>query len=360
MMDVIVYSNLRKYIQDCLVGMGALKGASCQMSIEPITGGNRLNFIWVDNNDVTHTDHIDVMNGEDGTDGDDGLDGVSPTITVKKSTDNSYILTITDKNGSFDTPNLKGGGGGGGATELADLSDILLSELLAGDILKFDGEKWVNESTASGSLVSAVLTKDTMPTAGEELDHIAVLYVGETTANYTKGHIYLCSEVNSAYTWVELTQGGSGATSVDDWSQDIPFVVQTPKTGSYYYEEVNFTRKIAPNTTTIYKTSLPRNSGNMLHMYVRALGGKGSLGEITNYPANSSIRISDTEHYIIITNNTANTYTFNLQLVGNGTGYASNDSVVYCKNCNLNDADKAALIASLDGNEKAHFYTIND
>lgn len=33
--------------------------------------------------------------------------GFSPTIVVKTSTDDAYILTITDENGSYDTPNLK-------------------------------------------------------------------------------------------------------------------------------------------------------------------------------------------------------------------------------------------------------------
>lgn len=54
--------------------------------------------------------------GTNGTDGADGEDGFSPTINVKTSTDDEYVLTITNKTGSFDTPNLKGqdGSGGGG------------------------------------------------------------------------------------------------------------------------------------------------------------------------------------------------------------------------------------------------------
>ena len=45
--------------------------------------------------------------------GKDGEDAVSPTVVVKESTEDAYVLTITDANGSFDTPNLRGGGGGG-------------------------------------------------------------------------------------------------------------------------------------------------------------------------------------------------------------------------------------------------------
>lgn len=50
--------------------------------------------------------------GADGKDGINGADGFSPTITVAESTSDKYILTITDSNGTFNTPNLKGSGGG--------------------------------------------------------------------------------------------------------------------------------------------------------------------------------------------------------------------------------------------------------
>ena len=49
--------------------------------------------------------------------GEPGKDGFSPTITEKTSTATEYILTITNADGSYDTPNLMGQGGGGGAGE---------------------------------------------------------------------------------------------------------------------------------------------------------------------------------------------------------------------------------------------------
>lgn len=52
--------------------------------------------------------------GEDGipgTSGQDGADGVSPNISVKVNNATQYILTITDADDSFDTPNLKGQNG---------------------------------------------------------------------------------------------------------------------------------------------------------------------------------------------------------------------------------------------------------
>lgn len=54
--------------------------------------------------------------GADGKDGTNGADGFSPTISVAENTTSSYILTINDINGSFNTPNLKGQDGTSGSS----------------------------------------------------------------------------------------------------------------------------------------------------------------------------------------------------------------------------------------------------
>ena len=102
-------------------------------------------------------------------------------------------------------------GGGGGSSTLANLTDVTLTNLSDNDILKYDNttHKWVNETPEEGSLVSAVISKDTMPTASADYNRIAILYTGTTTASYTQGHIYLCVENSGVYSWVELTQKGA-------------------------------------------------------------------------------------------------------------------------------------------------------
>lgn len=69
----------------------------------------------------THT--ATLSNGRDGT---DGVDGISSEVSVKTNTETEYVLTITDKNGSFDTPNLKGKDSEGGIVNETD--PIYLSE----------------------------------------------------------------------------------------------------------------------------------------------------------------------------------------------------------------------------------------
>lgn len=191
MKDVEIIGMLKSYVSKTLVGMGALKGANCQIeSIAKVTGGQKITFLWVDTNNVSHRSELTVPNGADGvgiasigktstaglvdtytitlTDssthtftvtngakgdtgdgiariektgteglvdtytitmtsgatatytvtngakGDPGDDGFSPTIVEDPdNTDEIYKLDITDTNGTFVTPNLKGGGSGG-------------------------------------------------------------------------------------------------------------------------------------------------------------------------------------------------------------------------------------------------------
>ena len=78
--------------------------------------------------------------GETGPKGDpgvDGADGISPTITVASNTSTEYKLTITDKNGSITTPNLKGqngSGGGSGSSSSFTTQDVPLVWTLDADL----------------------------------------------------------------------------------------------------------------------------------------------------------------------------------------------------------------------------------
>ena len=55
-MDIISYILAKKYVDESLAGAGALKGVPCQIQdITPITGGNRITFLWEDNDGNEHT-----------------------------------------------------------------------------------------------------------------------------------------------------------------------------------------------------------------------------------------------------------------------------------------------------------------
>ena len=60
MKDVEIIGMLKSYIKATLVGMGALKGAPCQIKslVEEPAGTYTITFSWVDTDDVEHTDSI--------------------------------------------------------------------------------------------------------------------------------------------------------------------------------------------------------------------------------------------------------------------------------------------------------------
>lgn len=179
MKDVEIIGMLKSYINKTLVGMGALKGANCQIKSIVKTGNlNTVTFVWTDTEGTSTESTMLVYDGAAGEQGPQGIpgqpgapgisgsDGFSPTITVKESTAERYVLTITDASGSYDTPNLKGSGGGGGASALSDLTDVQLQSLADGDALIYDSslDKWANVAlgtAATKNSTNAVTSGDT-------------------------------------------------------------------------------------------------------------------------------------------------------------------------------------------------------
>jgi hypothetical protein len=69
-MDITSYILSKRYVDETVVGAGALKGASCQIeSIKETEEGNIITFVWEYTDGTKGTASITVKNGEEGTDG---------------------------------------------------------------------------------------------------------------------------------------------------------------------------------------------------------------------------------------------------------------------------------------------------
>lgn len=95
-----------------------------------------------------------------GIDYNDGEDAISPVVTEKTNTSTEYILTITDTNGSFDTPNLKGRNGLDGEGS----GDMLKIDYDADGDGIVDNAKKVNDHTVEIDVPSNALFTDTVYT----------------------------------------------------------------------------------------------------------------------------------------------------------------------------------------------------
>lgn len=249
----------KNYTDKSIAGAGAIKGKNCTIqSIVSIEGGNRVTFKWTLDNGTVETDPMDVM---------DGLGIKSVDINS-----NNHLIVTYDDNTTHDAGEIKGGGstvvvtptlksgtkiaeisvdgtptklyapagGGGGVSALVELSDIDLSTLSDGDVLVYDvqSEKWKNESPEDGTLVEAVLSKSVMPTASADYNGIPVLYIGSTSASYTKGHTYVCETSGGAYSWADVTPSGGTPqvtqfeVTTSGWTADT-----TSQSGSTLYKK---------------------------------------------------------------------------------------------------------------------------
>lgn len=93
MKDVEIIGMLKSYVSKSLVGMGALKGANCQIeSIEEVTGGQKITFLWIDTSNVSHRSELTVPNGADGV----GIASISKTSTAGLV--DTYTITLTNSN----------------------------------------------------------------------------------------------------------------------------------------------------------------------------------------------------------------------------------------------------------------------
>ena len=187
---LIGYVLAKGYVDKTLTGVGAIRGASCQIhSITPVAGGNNVVFSWVDNSGSTHlstpmfvadgkssydlwlaagntgteAEFLASLKGEAGPKGDafiyadftpeqlsalKGADGVSPIITENvNNTDDIYRLDITTDKGTIITPNLKGGGSGDSEVfDRTDLTAVTVGGLNSGSSVKNKTTKEVLES----------------------------------------------------------------------------------------------------------------------------------------------------------------------------------------------------------------------
>ena len=108
-MDIITYILSKKYTNDSLDGIGAVKGAPCRISkIEPIEGGNKITFAWTSNSGVESTSTLIVKDGEQGN----GIVKVEKIKTVDLV--DTYRMTFDDGS-TFEYEVTNGSSGSGGS-----------------------------------------------------------------------------------------------------------------------------------------------------------------------------------------------------------------------------------------------------
>ena len=101
----VALKQAKKYTEDSLNGVGALKGAPCTIkSVTEVNNGTEIIFEWESQKGISETSTIFVENGVDGTDG-NGISNVEKINTVGLI--DTYRITFTDRN-TFDYSIING------------------------------------------------------------------------------------------------------------------------------------------------------------------------------------------------------------------------------------------------------------
>ena len=140
---IVAYLLSKKFTKDTVVGMGAIKGAACQVqSVNKVGKITTITLKWEDNVGTSHTQSFDI---------EDGLDGVS----VQGATiDANGHLKLTLSNGT-----------------VLDCGQVLPQY-------------------------------DTMPSPSASNVGQILQYIGTTTTTYTNGYFYQCINDGGVYKWV--------------------------------------------------------------------------------------------------------------------------------------------------------------
>lgn len=268
-MDIATLAAAKRYTNETVIGMGALKGAPCTVkSVTPVTGGNEVIFSWtatdgsVTENSFVVKDGVSVVGVSidtttnslivelsDGSTknagvlpkGEKGDKGFSPTITENPDNTNEiYKLDVTNENGTFTTPNLKGTGGGldpdkyydkaqidafieplDKAKHTHDNKETVLDKLTTndtGDTLLFNGNAIkgsveIDDTTitATDKVWSAKKTNDTF----EEVKQSITDANAKFADYYKKTETYNSTEVDDKFTDFETTLTNAIKTWVD-------------------------------------------------------------------------------------------------------------------------------------------------
>lgn len=133
MKDVEIIGMLKSYINKTLVGMGALKGAPCEVQgvVDGGDGTQTLTLEWEDTSGAIHT--TDIV--------------LPAAIFAISSPENGQTLRYNATSGKFENSNVSF------SINLDDIDDVVINSVQNGQVLTYDAanHKWIN---SDGSTVA--------------------------------------------------------------------------------------------------------------------------------------------------------------------------------------------------------------
>ena len=140
----------------------------------------------------------------------------------------------------------------------------------------------VNSSDGSLSVIASrgqFIQYSVMPTPSVDIVNKIVQYIGTTTANYTNGYFYKCTEVSTGvYNWVNIqvqTGGGGSAEIIKGYFNS---------SDNLFYEESTYVTPIAGDVNSLYLSL----DTNLLYRYNGTI-----FVEVSNYEIGDGLNLDD-------------------------------------------------------------------
>ena len=205
-MDIISYILSRKYTDNSIVGLGAIKGANCTVKdIVHQDGINTVTFEWVGTDGTTKTRDMIVYDGTPIYVWESGNTYHYGDLAIYES--QFYRCIVENSDITFDDTKWNEIGSPDGNYDLVQSRVLLPARFTAADrklyfvideciFYLWDGTQWVAQTH--------LVQESVMPTASAKYLGKMYQYIGVTDSNFTHGYVYECvsdGQTIPTFTW---------------------------------------------------------------------------------------------------------------------------------------------------------------
>lgn len=213
MTGTTAYVLSKKYTNDSLIGVGAIKGAPCEVqNIVKVNGVTTVTLKWTDTTGVDHTRDFNVNDGISITGA-----SITPTGNLQVTLSDGTVIDcgkVTPQYTSLPAASSSNEGAilqyigttGGGYT-----NGYFYKCVSNGS----GGYKWEQYN------VQPIVTPQYSVIPVASVDNVGqiIQYTGPSNATYTNGYFYQCKLDGSTYIWAEKkVQAGGGGGGTDDYN----------------------------------------------------------------------------------------------------------------------------------------------
>ena len=201
-MDAVTLALCKKYVNESLVGIGAIKGAPCEIqSVNKVSGVTTVTLKWTDTTGVNHTTSFDIE------------DGIS--VSAAKIDEKGYLkLTLTDGNelncgkvnSQFDTMPIPSASNVGAIVQYTGNSTLQYTNGYFYQCVLDNGTfEWIQKNVQPGGGSDIQINYLPTPSAAEEGK--IYQYIGSTNTNYIQGCFYQCikDSTTGTYSWEAIS-----------------------------------------------------------------------------------------------------------------------------------------------------------